>query len=176
MFEILDLPIKFFNPVLNIWFFLGQFMNGIITTAVLLVISFVILALAFKFHKLLFGALLLFVLYGFFGIFSVLYFGANFKELEVNTPADLEKQVIGNWCKENNKITLHDKHTIILDIDGNRYDGTWNYHRAHIRIDNPLSRYKDIRIIGFGNELFLNITNPSPGVGNYIDLEYARCD
>lgn len=176
MYELLDLPIKLFNPLLDMWLFSNQFMSGKMTLALLAIISFVALFFIYKLHKIVFALFLLFVLYGFWGISSALYFIENFKELEINTPSDLGEQIIGNWCKENNTITLLHDHSIKMNIDGIQLSGVWEYNRAHIKIDNPTSRYKDIRIIGFGDELFLNLSNPSPGIGNYIDLEYARCN
>lgn len=176
MYEFLDLPIRLFNPILDIWLSLNQFINGKIALSLISIMSLTILFFIYKLHKVVFAVSLLFFLYGFFGIFSALYFIENFKELEINTPSDLEKQIIGSWCKKNNKITLLNNHSIKIDINGNQLSGVWEYNRAHIKIDNSSSSYKDIRIIGFGDKIFLNISNPSPGVGNYSDLEYTRCD
>lgn len=176
MYELLDLPIKLFNPLLDMWFFLNQFMSGKMTLALIAVISLVALFFIYKLHKVVFVLFLLIVLYGFWGIGSALYFIENFKELEINTPSNLEEQAIGNWCKENDKIALLNDHSIKMNINGDQLNGTWEYSRAHIKIENSSSHYKEIRIIGFGDELFLNLSNPSPGVRNYSDLEYARCN
>ena len=175
MYEFLDLPIKMFNPLLNIWLFLNQFMNGKITLALIAITCLIILFFIYKLHKFAFTIFFLFVLYGAFGIFSTIYFFKNFKELEINTPSNLEKEIIGSWCKDNNKIILRDDHSISMNINNKQINGIWEYNRAHIKINNQSSEYKDIRIIGFGEKLFLNISNPTPGVGNYIDLEYAKC-
>lgn len=176
MYELLDLPTKLFNPLLDMWFFLNQFMNGKMTLALIAVISLVALFFIYKLNKVVFVLFLLFILYGFWGISSALYFIDNFKELEINAPSDLEERVIGDWCKDNNRISLLYDHSINMNINGNQLSGVWKYNRAHIKIDNPTSYYKDIRIIGFGDRLFLNLSNPSPGVGNYADLEYERCN
>jgi hypothetical protein len=176
MYEILDLSIRLFNPMVDLWLFLNRFINEQLALALIALTSLVLLSFIFKFHKWLFVLFLLFLLYGFLGLYSANYFSQNFKEFEINTPPDLEERIIGEWCKDDNRITLQKANTIKMSIDGHDLEGTWEYSRAHIEVINSGSRYNDIRIVGFKDELFLNVSNPSPVVESYSDLEYARCD
>jgi hypothetical protein len=176
MYEILDLSIRLFNPIVDFWLLLNRFINEQMALGLIVITSLVALSLIFKFHKWLFVLFLLFLLYGFLGIYSAVYFSNHVKDFEINTPPGLEERIIGEWCKGSNRIILRQDHTIKMRIDGRDLEGTWAYSRAHIGVIGSDTRYNDIRIIGFGDGLFLNVSDPSPVVESYNDLEYARCE
>jgi hypothetical protein len=176
MYEVLDVSAGVFNPLVDLWLFLNRFVNEYTVLALIVIVGIVLVSFMLKFHKFVLLLFLLLLLYGFLGLYSANFFSQNFKDLEIDTPPDLEERVIGEWCKDGDRITLQKDHTIKMRIDGRDLEGTWEYARAHIEVTAAGAGYEEIRVLGFGDELFLNLSNPTPVVEGYSDLEYARCD
>ena len=118
--------------------------------------------------KKVFYVLLVIILYGYIGIINTIYYNVNFKE-----PYNLslhEKDIIGDWCKDKNKLTFHQNHIVEMHINNQNFKDTWELDRYKIKTSNKA--YKVLHVAGFKEDLYLTFNYSGSG---YIDLEYKRC-
>jgi len=168
MFELFDLITKLYNPLWEIWLYSGQLISGIIHPILILITTIGILFLSYKKNKKVFYVLLVIILYGYIGIINTIYYNVNFKE-----PYNLslhEKDIIGDWCKDKNKLTFHQNHIVEMHINNQNFKDTWELDRYKIKTSNKA--YKVLHVAGFKEDLYLTFNYSGSG---YIDLEYKRC-
>lgn len=175
LYSIFDFFIEIYNPLLDLFLYLWQFFSGKGYIFGFIFVTILALIVIYKIQKLFFILAFLLFIEGLIGIFGVVYFNDNFKVLEGNTPINLEQRIIGTWCKGKNRIEIHSDHSIIINSNDISMYGIWSHNNAHIQVKYSNTNEQNLRIIGFKDELFINMSNPYPGIGNYRDLEYSIC-
>ncbi|MBO8087543.1 MAG: hypothetical protein J7D61_16030 [Marichromatium sp.] len=176
MFEILDSSIKYYNPIMDLYLYTLQYLNGWIGLIIFIFASIGAMFYIFKKSKILFLILLPIFLYGYLGIFSLTYFDLNYDSFETNVPKTLKRDIVGSWCKGENSINLNADNKATINIDNTVTNGTWSINRALMKISIDNKTHIEARIVKFGKDLFLSVSQTTQGLYGYQVLEYRRCD
>jgi len=170
MYELLEMPIKLFNPILHLFLYLENLAGDyywIIITFIILV-GFIGLYFIYKKVKLLSIILIISFVWGILGYFSVIYFNKNYVEpTQIHSLA--KKDILGKWCNKKSVIKINNRYIIY----NQSLKEEWLLHRNVIELKTKKLGFKNIYIVKFKKDLFLSLKIPSY---NYEDLEYQKCN
>ena len=174
MYELLEIPIKLFNPALQLFLYLENLAGDYyqIVIALTILTGFIGLYFVYKKVKLLSIILLISFVWGILGYFSVIYFNTNYVE-PTQIHSLTKKDLLGKWCNKENIIKINNRYIIFNQITHKPLKEEWLLYRKIIQLKTKKLGFKNIYIVKFKKDLFLSSKIPSY---NYEDLEYQKCD